>query len=177
MRRKQSEVTDSGEIERILASATVGRLATIGADGYPYITPVNYVYYQGNIYFHCAPKGEKLDNIARNPRVCFEVDIPLAYFDVGFDSQRPICHLHQFYHCVIFRGTAAVVQDAALKQDSLNALVAKHEPGTDFDPVDEKMAGYKACLVIEVKPESISAKSDLVQKKTGVDRQKGRAHL
>jgi len=170
MRRKQSEVTDSGEIERILASATVGRLATLGADGYPYITPVNFVYDQGNFYFHCAPKGEKLDNIARNPRVCFEVDIPLAYFDVGFDSKRPICHLHQFYHCVVVRGTASVIQNEALKQATLNALVAKHEPGIDFNPVTEDMAGYKACLVIEVKPDSISAKSDLAQNRPQEDR-------
>ncbi len=43
MRRRQCEVTDPGEIRRILSAATIGRLATLGADGYPYVTPVNYV--------------------------------------------------------------------------------------------------------------------------------------
>jgi nitroimidazol reductase NimA-like FMN-containing flavoprotein (pyridoxamine 5'-phosphate oxidase superfamily) len=65
MRRKHSEITDSREIQRILSSTNIGRLATNGGDGYPYITPVNFVSLEGNIYFHCAPKGEKLDNIAR----------------------------------------------------------------------------------------------------------------
>lgn len=75
MRRKQCEITDSKEIERILGATTIGRIATDGADGYPYITPVNFVYHKGNIYFDSAPEGEKLDNLSRNPNVCFEVDI------------------------------------------------------------------------------------------------------
>ncbi len=164
MRRKQCEITDLTEIVRILDQAWVGRMATIGLDGYPYVTPVNYVYFQKNIYFHCSPKGEKLDNISADPRVCFEVDIPLSYFDIAFDPDRPACHLHQFYHCVIIRGTASVVQDPVLKIGAMNALVRKHEPGIDFDPITPEMPLAKACHVIEIKPESISAKSDLAQK-------------
>ena len=76
MRRKQSEVTDQNEIQRILSLTNIGRLATVGKDGYPYITPVNFVFYKGNIYFHCAPKGEKLDNLKRSAQECFEVDVP-----------------------------------------------------------------------------------------------------
>ncbi|MCX5873915.1 MAG: pyridoxamine 5'-phosphate oxidase family protein [Deltaproteobacteria bacterium] len=47
MRRKHCEITDPLDIERILSSTTVGRLATNGGDGYPYITPVNFVYHEG----------------------------------------------------------------------------------------------------------------------------------
>lgn len=47
MRRKHCEIKDLQDIERILSSTTVGRLATHGADGYPYITPVNFVYHEG----------------------------------------------------------------------------------------------------------------------------------
>ena len=57
MRREHNEVTDQKEIQRILSLTNIGRLATIGKDGYPYITPVNFVSYDGNIYFHCSPKG------------------------------------------------------------------------------------------------------------------------
>jgi uncharacterized protein len=164
MRRSQSEVTDSAEIRRILDSTNIGRLATVGQDGYPYITPVNFVRLEESIYFHCAPKGEKLDNLARDARVCFEVDVPLAAFDVGFDPTRPICQQHQLYHCVIVRGSAAVVEDEALKIEALNALVRKHEPGRDLPPVTPDMPGFKACRVIEIRPRSITAKSDLLQK-------------
>ena len=60
MRRKACEVNNPEKIKKILSSVPVGRLATNGADGYPYITPVNFVFYEERIYFHSAPKGEKL---------------------------------------------------------------------------------------------------------------------
>lgn len=170
MRRRHSEITDPKEIQRIFYLTNIGRLATNGQDGYPYITPVNFVFFEGNIYFHCAPEGEKLDNITRDSRVCFEVDIPLSYLDMGLDPNGPTCHLHQFYHCIIIRGTASVVKDTALKVSALNALIAKHEDTEDFEPVNKTMAGYKACEVIEVKPVSLTAKSDFAQNKPEQDR-------
>jgi len=170
MRRKHSEVTDPKEIHRILSLSNIGRLATNGHDGYPYIVPVNFVSMDGNIYFHCAPRGEKLDNLIRDPRVCFEVDVPLSYIDIGLDPDRPICNLHQFYHCVIIRGSAAVVKNHTLKVDALNTLIAKHENTEDFKKVTKDMSGCKACEVIEIKPDSISAKSDLIQNKSEEDR-------
>jgi hypothetical protein len=149
MRREHSEVTNPREIERILRETNIGRMASTGDDGYPYITPVNFVYYEGAIYFHSAPDGEKLDNIARNPRVCFEVDAPLSYLDAGFDPQRRGCKGHQYYHC---------------------ALVAKHEPGVALQPITEDLSAYRACAVIAIRPRTISAKSDLGQNKTREER-------
>ena len=170
MQRKHCEIADPQDIERILSSTNIGRLATNGADGYPYITPVNFVYHEGNIYFHSGLKGEKLENLTRDPKVCFEVDIPLAYLDAGFDPRRHVGKLHQFYHCVIVRGEARVVPDGPLKVSALNALVAKHEYGSDHELVNEQMPGYKACEVVEIKPMSVSAKSDLWQNKTPEER-------
>lgn len=173
MRRKHSEVTDPEKICEILASATIGRLATIGADGYPYITPVNFTYHRGNIYFHCAPEGEKLNNIAREARVCFQVDIPLAYLDSGYCLSRKggtICNLHQSYHCVIIRGEAGIVPDGALKTEVLNELIAKHEKRRDLEKVHEGMPAYRLCKLVEIRPRSITAKSDLHQKKSPEER-------
>ena len=96
--------------------------------------------------------------------------MPLSYIDIGLDPNRPICNLHQFYHCVIIRGSATVVKDGTLKVDALNALIAKHENTEDFKKVTKDMAGCKACEVIEIKPHSISAKSDLIQNKSEADR-------
>jgi nitroimidazol reductase NimA-like FMN-containing flavoprotein (pyridoxamine 5'-phosphate oxidase superfamily) len=177
MRRKHCEVTDPKEIGRILSLTNIGRMATIGQDGYPYITPVNFVSLEGKIYFHCAPKGEKLDNLIREPRVCFEVDVPLSYIDVGLDPTRPICQLHQYYHCVIIRGTATDVKDRTLKLAALNALVVKHEKTGDFSPVTADMSSYKACKVIEITPDSITAKSDFSQNQPDEKRRAIAAYL
>lgn len=136
-------------------------MATNGADGYPYITPVNFVNHEGNIYFHCASKGEKLDNLERDPKVCFEIDIPLAYLDTGLDPDRRICHLRQYYHSVIIRGEASVVPDGHLKVAALNALVTKQESGAGHELVNDEMQGYKACKVVKIEPNSVSAKVTL----------------
>jgi uncharacterized protein len=177
MRRKQCEVTDPEKIREILVRCRVGRFATIGADGYPYITPVNYVFYQGAIYFHCAHQGEKIDNIARDNRVCFEVDIPLSYFDLASDPSRPPCLVHQFYHCVIIRGRAEVVQDMQEKVASLNALMAAHENRPDFNLITSDTPAVSLCTVVAVRPESITCKSDLAQKKSDEERKCIAAYL
>ena len=51
---------DEASVEKVLAESKVGRISTVGADGYPYTVSVHY-WYDGNaVYFHGLPKGEKL---------------------------------------------------------------------------------------------------------------------
>lgn len=166
MKRKACEVTDPETIEKILSKATIGHLATIDKEGFPYITPVNFVSYNGNIYFHSALTGEKLDNIARNAKVGFQVDIPLAYLDSQFSDDGSPCKLHQFYHCVVMRGTARLVTETRRKVEALNMLVTKHEKGRAVKKVHADMPDFKTCAVVEIHPERISAKSELAQGKT-----------
>jgi uncharacterized protein len=172
MRRSQCAVTDPAEITTILKRCTIGRLATSGADGYPYITPVNYVYWQEAIYFHCAHKGEKMDNLLRDPKVCFEVDIPLAYKGTDCDPQAGPCQVHQFYHSVIIRGRAEVVSDPTEKVAALNALMASHENAPGFSCITAEMPQVAACAVVGIRVDLISAKSDLAQKKSAEDKKK-----
>ena len=60
-------------VTALLKRAAVGRISTIGADGYPYTVAVHFCWDGSAVYFHGLPRGEKLDNIARCPKVCFEV--------------------------------------------------------------------------------------------------------
>jgi hypothetical protein len=170
MRRKHNEIKDPKEIVRILTSTNIGRMANTDAEGYPYIIPLNFVFYEGCVYFHCAPQGEKLDNLGRDPRVCFEVDLPLSYLEVSFNPDRNPCRTHQLYHSVIIRGLARVVPDGELKTSVLNALVAKHEGNQNLSAVTSDSTGYKACCVVEIKPQRIGGKSDLVQNKTHLEK-------
>lgn len=177
MRRKQSKLTEKSEIEQILTKGRVGRLATLGEDGYPYITPVNYVYWQDSIYFHCALKGEKLDNIYRNSKVCFEVDFPLAYLDTGFENSMPACDVGQFYQCVIIRGRAELVADLEEKVGALNELMASHEDVEEFTAITRETRGVAACAVVAVRVESLSAKANVAQNKSGEERERIRKYL
>ncbi|MBU1568474.1 MAG: pyridoxamine 5'-phosphate oxidase family protein [Proteobacteria bacterium] len=172
MRRKFNEITDKKDIEAILLGARIGRLATLGQDGYPYITPVNFVFFRGAIYFHCARQGEKLDNLRRDPKVCFAVDRPLAYLDTGYDKNMPVCDVGQFYQSVVIRGRAEIIFDVAEKVEALNALMACHENAPEFALITATTTAVELCTVVAVRVESISAKANLAQKKSAADKEK-----
>ncbi len=166
MRKKSCEITDKSVKESILQKCTVGRMATIDEDGYPYIVPLNYVYWQGKIYFHCAHEGEKVANISRDNRVCFEVDIPLSYLDTGFFPENTVpAGVTQFYHSVIIRGKATIVNDLQEKIDALNALVVAHEPGVKIKKITSELPAVKGCKVIAISVESMTGKQNIAQSK------------
>ena len=61
-----------------------GRLATVGADGYPYCIPLLYIWMNGEIYVHTgSARGHLRANVEREPRICFEIDEPDQVFDYG----------------------------------------------------------------------------------------------
>ena len=53
MRRMDRKISDN-QARELLKNNTYGVLSTIGVDGYPYGVPLNYVFFNDAIYFHCA---------------------------------------------------------------------------------------------------------------------------
>lgn len=70
MRRKNQQIPDD-ECTKLLEGAKRGVLAVLGDDEYPYTVPMDYVYDNGHIYFHCAREGHKLDAIREHDKVSF----------------------------------------------------------------------------------------------------------
>lgn len=71
MRRIEKQ-TDFETAIQLLDQAQDGVIGMISIDnGYPYTTAVNHIVKNGYIYFHCAKKGHKIDNIMSNPKVSF----------------------------------------------------------------------------------------------------------
>lgn len=134
-----------------LAGCGEGRLATSGADGQPYVVPLNYVLHDGQIYFHCAPSGRKLDNIAANDRVCFEVSEREKYII----AETPCESATRFVSVLVF-GRARLVLCERKKAEVLNALLAKFAGDGKFRPVDEVMAA--GCAVVALSIDKISGK-------------------
>jgi hypothetical protein len=75
IRRKDNEITDPSQVEAILQDAKVCRIG-LSEGGMPYIVPVCFGFAEGCLYFHSARTREKIEVLRKNPRVCFEVDIP-----------------------------------------------------------------------------------------------------
>jgi uncharacterized protein len=146
MRVVKKEILDKKIIEGILNASSVGRLATNGKDGYPVIKPVNYVYINDRIYFHSACAGEKIDDIARDNRVCFEVDNPVRYVKA---DEEP-CGASYRYQSVIIRGKAYSIADTNEKIEALSALMNKYQPEGGYGCFLEDKLAITAVIGINI---------------------------
>ncbi len=155
MRVAGKEIKDIGIIVDLLNSAHVGRLGTVGKEGYPVIKPLNFVYYGNAVYFHGASQGEKIDDIERDPRVCFEVDQPIAYARRAGDP----CGTDYLYRSVIIAGRAALVADEEEKVRALGMLMKKYEPLRAQEKFPENKVAITAVVRIDI--ESITGKEDI----------------
>ena len=151
LRRPEKEIKDKAEVERALREAEVGRLGT-SADGRPYVVPLSFAYHDGKIIFHGAKIGKKMKNIARNPRVCFEVDTSEI-----IPSDNP-CGFTYKYRSVIADGTARVIEDPAEKAASLRLLVEKYAPGKGSQTTEDRVAAFDNLAVVEITVEEMVGK-------------------
>ena len=111
------------DVDAFLALAEIGRLGTIGPDGFPYVVPLHFAYVDGHIYIHGLGAGEKMENIARNNKVSFEADT----MDSLRHGDAP-CDTGTRYTSVIVKGTAERVTDSGEKTRALNGIVDKYTP-------------------------------------------------
>ena len=127
MRRKEKAMTQEETLE-VLANAEYGVLSTISEDNTPYGTPMNFVYLDGAIYFHCAVEGHRLENIAGNHSVCFNAVDSVKLMPEAFNTQ---------YRSATVFGTIHVVEDPEEKRKGITAIVEKlssdyHDAGMKY---------------------------------------------
>jgi len=156
-RRKDREMA-AEDVDGLLGEALVGRVGTVDAHGMPYVVPLNFVYDRPSrtVFLHCATSGHLLENLANNPRVCFEVDEPGEIIATGPDG----CSTSQVYRSVIAFGTAAIVQGREEKEAALRLFVQKYVdrlmPERQYDP---SLNTTDATTVIAVRLETATGKS------------------
>jgi len=155
MRKSNKEIKDQEVIRELLETAHVGRLGTVAADGYPMVKPLNFAYSNGKIYFHSAKEGEKIEDIRRDNRVCFEVDLPIAFVK-GTDNP---CSAEYLYRSVIIKGRAHIVEDAQEKAFGLRLLMEKYQPEAGYGEFPEGKLAITSVVRIDV--EEINGKEDL----------------
>jgi nitroimidazol reductase NimA-like FMN-containing flavoprotein (pyridoxamine 5'-phosphate oxidase superfamily) len=160
VRRTDREIQDPAMIDSILHQCIIGHLATNGQDGYPRIKPLNYIYFAQKIYIHGAQEGEKIDDIRRDPRVCFEVNLPIAY--VKASLQNP-CGASFLYRSVIIQGRAHLIKDGSEREKAFEQLMKKYQPNENFTNVIpsilQKMGELTALICII--PEKVVGKENL----------------
>lgn len=144
MRRFRQQLSRE-ECEAILRDEPTGVLAVHGDGGYPYAVPVNHVYRDGVIAFHCAKTGHKLDAIRRDDRVSFCV---VARDDV-LPEERATAYIS-----VIAFGRARIVEDEAGLRRIAGWIGEKfcpdHLEGCRQETDEVVAANRMACVEIEV---------------------------
>jgi hypothetical protein len=125
-------------IEKLLSEVEYGVMSCMGDGGYGYGVPVNHVYMDGAIYFHCAYAGHKMDSIERNNKV--------SYLVVDKSEVLPE-ELSTSFSSVIVFGTASIVENEE-KMKALYEIGSKFSKGFE-DKVDKeiKKIGNNTCVV------------------------------
>lgn len=145
-RMKTHRMTEE-KIEDLLKRTKTCSIATLNADGTPYVTPMHHVYHNGFIYMHGLPKGTKIDNIKANPRVsitAYEMDSLLL------DSSDNACDTNTKYESVILSGMATIIVDVDYKREVLREIVKKYTPQLSDTNLPENMVLGTAVIQVQI---------------------------
>lgn len=147
MRRFKQQMTDE-EAQAVLERRTDGVLGVIGDDGYPYTVPVNYIFEDGKILFHCALSGHKLDAIRQNPKVSFCV------IDENMLDRK---NFATYYSSVICFGHAHVIEKDEERIEACRRFCTKMYPYADA--VEAEIAKHpNAFNMVEIQIDHITGK-------------------
>ncbi|WP_291571261.1 pyridoxamine 5'-phosphate oxidase family protein [Clostridium sp. UBA4548] len=148
MRRSDKAISETEAID-LLTKGEYGILSTVGDNGYSYGVPLSYGYKNGNLYFHGATEGAKLENLAYSNKVSFTVVGPTKVLPSAFSTN---------YESVIVFGTAEFLQGEE-KIEGLKVILEKYSPefmdsGVKYINNDENKT-----KVFKVKIEKITGKA------------------
>jgi uncharacterized protein len=122
VRRKDKLMGEQADLRRVLRSTKYVTVAMVDGAG-PYLVTLSHGYDEQAdcLYFHCAPKGRKLDALRKDPRVYGQALIDLGY------QQGKCDHL---YETVQFEGTVTFLEDHDEKVHALEVMIRQ----IDDDP-------------------------------------------
>ena len=166
------EIKSKEKIIEFLNQQETGRVSSIDKDGFPQIIPMNFVYANDSIYMHSHPRGEKLENITKNPKVGFEVDQSLEFLPSYFSSPTDASQADTLYISVVIKGKAVLVTDPKEKALALNELMKKYQPEGGYEKMSPNMEVVEEVAIIKVTPVTMRGKYKIGQhfdKKTRLD--------
>ena len=150
MRRKDRQI--SGEdVSSLLARCEYGVMATVDAHNRPYGVPLSYIWLNGLVYVHSAPRGHKIDNIRTNNAVSFTV--------IGHTRPVYAKNFTTYYESAVVFGTVREVSDPDEKYAALHALAEKYLP-CHMDKAEKDIRHSLArTAVYALQPERITGKA------------------
>lgn len=149
MRRFKQEISREECIE-VLKNEPRGVLSVLGDDDYPYGLPVSHYYDEetGNIYFHCAAVGHKIDAIAKHDKVSFCV------MDKGYRKEGEWA---LNIKSVIAFGRAKLLEDRARVHEVCGMLTRKFTDDPEYLEKELRVNGDRV-QVVEITVEHMTGK-------------------
>ena len=174
---RKFEIQSNKKIVEFLNNQPVGRIASIDANGYPQVIPMNFVFVQADIpginsqttikldaiYMHSHPFGEKLDNIKRNKKVGFEVDQHICFLPSYYFHPTDASQADTLYISIVIKGNSSIVEDNEEKARALNALMKKYQREGRYQILHPKMSSVHEVTVIKIVPKEIHGKYKIGQ--------------
>jgi nitroimidazol reductase NimA-like FMN-containing flavoprotein (pyridoxamine 5'-phosphate oxidase superfamily) len=131
--RRGDKVMAEDRLEGLLAGGYCARIGTVGADGWPYVCPLLYVWREGKVWFHNTAAGGHLkSNVLHDARACFEVDVAGEVFAYG----RFACDTSIAYQSLVGFGRITIETEEVVKVEFFRALMAKYYPSDPLRPKD-----------------------------------------
>lgn len=146
--RRFKQLLPQEECEEILRTMPRGILAVLGDDGYPYTVPLDFLLYQGKLYFHGALEGHKIDAITACDKVSFCV------LDEG---QRNEGDWWYTFRSVVIFGRARLLEDGQYKTEIMTELGRKYMP-TEEEIIDDIARNGHRTAIIELTVEHMTGK-------------------
>ena len=157
------EIKSKEKIIEFLNQQETGRVCSIDKDGFPQIIPMNFVYTDDAIYIHSHPRGEKQENITKNPKVGFEVDQSLEFLPSYFTSPTDASQADTLYISVVIKGKASLVSNPKEKTRALNELMKKYQPEGGYEKLTPDMKVVEEVAIIKVVPVTMRGKYKIGQ--------------
>ncbi len=175
MRRKEFETTDRDRMDEVLKTAEVGTLAFNGADGWPRLTPVNFIY-DGRILWHGSLAGERAACLKQDSRATFSTVASYLYIPSHFLSEESAASATAVFQSVLVRGRVQPIEDPLEKCSVLNRVMEKYQPEGKFRKITPQESLYQKVLqatgVYALSIDEISAKFKFAQNKSREEREK-----
>lgn len=147
--RRRAQQLDRSACEQILTTRPRGVLSVLGDDGYPYGVPLNFVYREGALWFHCANTGHKLDAI----EACDKASFTVLGEGVQHEGEWWLC-----FDSVIAFGHMSRMEDEDERLCALRALAAKYFPA-DYDTEADLARSLKRVVVLRMDIVHLSGKA------------------
>ncbi len=120
------QIMNRDEMTTLLALEPLGRLGMVDGDR-PYVVPMPFFFWRGNIYLPFRLGGRKHQVFAANAHACFEVD----WSSMELDD----------YASILLEGTLEEIGDAGEYQTAMTGLVEKYNhPDSTLNPQPPPLA-------------------------------------